>query len=455
MISISKDTADRWGYSGLGGFFEPGKAFLTVFIVLSVLLVCCFSMGVDGMLSGYHSVYGVTRQVPWGILIAGYVFCVVTSTGLCLVSSIGHVFGHESFMPIAKRAVFLSIIFMVGGFFILLFDLENPLRMALFMSSPNLRSNMWWMGILYSLYLLALCVEYSCLLAQNHRMSRLFGFLAVLFGIAAHSNLGAIFGMLHGRDYWYGPYFPIYFVFSAVMSGGCALILFTCTAWKIDRGVMNESMERAIKAVCTLTITMISVVMFFTVWKIISGVVSPAKYVAIDAFLTGPYAYNFWLGEILCGMVLPFALLIRSKGTNLNLMLLATGVMLVSVFFMRYDLVLAGQIVPVFHYLGVEEDSTLLTYWPSVHELAVVTGGLCVTAVAFMAGERILNGHRLQKHEIVPPGGFICPGCGAIHYRQEGESEEESLRRHHRFHMPGERRRTGTEGHAQTRGHDG
>ncbi|MBW2467535.1 MAG: hypothetical protein JRF02_09560 [Deltaproteobacteria bacterium] len=51
----------------------------------------------------------------------------------------------------------------------------------------------------------------------------------------------------------------------------------------------------------------------------------------------------------------------------------------------------------------------------------------------FLIGEKILNGHQFQKHEIVPPGGFICPGCGGIHYKKEGETDEEALRRHHRI----------------------
>ena len=38
--------------------------------------------------------------------------------------------------------------------------------------SPNFRSNMWWMGTLYGLYLLALCFEYFFLLEQNHALSR-------------------------------------------------------------------------------------------------------------------------------------------------------------------------------------------------------------------------------------------------------------------------------------------
>lgn len=82
MINITKDTAERWGYAGLGDFFKPGKAFLTAFIVLGALLIYGFSVGLHGMLSGYGNVYGVTRQVPWGILISSYVFCVVSSTGL-------------------------------------------------------------------------------------------------------------------------------------------------------------------------------------------------------------------------------------------------------------------------------------------------------------------------------------------------------------------------------------
>ena len=93
-------------------------------------------------------------------------------------------------------------------------------------------------------------------------------------------------------------------------------------------------------------------------------------------------------------------------------MFLATGFMLVGIFFMRYDLVLAGQIVPVFHAMHVEEYSSLLLYMPSLHEISVVVAGICLAVVLFLGGEKVLNGHKFQKHAIVPPGGFICPGCG-------------------------------------------
>ena len=76
---------------------------------------------------------------------------------------------------------------------------------------------------------------------------------------------------------------------------------------------------------------------------------------------------------------------------------------------MRYNLVLAGEIVPVFHALHVEEYIALLVYMPSFHEIAVVSGGLALAGGSLCLGGRVLQtGHQRQKHEIVPPGAFIC-----------------------------------------------
>lgn len=434
-IKIQKETAERWGYSGFGALLSSHKIFLTILALLIIATIYTFTVGLQGTFTGYRHIYGVTRQIPWGILISGYIFCVVTSTGLCLVSSIGHVFGYQPFMPIAKRAVFLSIVFMLGGFTIIFFDLENPLRLIVYQPlSPNFRSNMWWMGTLYTLYLIALIIEYFFLLEQNHALSRIAGLMGVLFGIAAHSNLGAIFGMLHGREFWYGPYMPIYFIVSAMVSGGATILFFTSVAWKIEPQILTGRIQRAIKAVCQLTILLTAVIMFFYFWKIISGVVAPEKYTAIKAIVFGRYAFNFWIFEVLFGMVLPFYLLIRSKGKNYNLMFIASGLMIIGIFFMRYDLVLAGQIVPVFHSLNVEEYRSILPYTPSFHEIAVVIGGLCFTAAAFMIGEKILDAHRFRKYETVPAGAYICPGCGGIHYLKEGETQEEAVDRHHRIY---------------------
>ncbi len=430
MVNISK----RWGFHGVEALKNASPGYKMIMGGFVLLTLAGVAVALQGLYVGYHHVYGVTREISWGLLISAYIFCVVTSTGLCIVSSIGHVFGGEAFMPIAKRAVFMSIMFMFGGFCIIFFDIENPFRMAIWnVFSPNFVSNMWWMGTLYGAYLVFMIIEYYFLLEQNHTLSRLMGFFALVVGVAAHSNLGAVFGMLHGRPFWYGPYLPIYFIFSAAMSGGCAILFFTTLGWRINPEIMNQRMERAVKAVTQVTIFLISVIIFFTIWKIITGMVSEGKHLIIMSFLSGDYAINFWVFEIFLGMLLPLYLLIRSRGNNFNLIMWATGLMMIGIFFMRYDIVIPGQMESVYHSLGVIESADLLTYTPSFHEIMVSLFGIAFIALAYFAGEKMLNGHQLEKHEIVPEGGYICPGCGAIHFMEEGETEEDAMKRHHRI----------------------
>ncbi len=433
MIGIKVNIAKKWDFHGIEALKNSSTTYKIVLAVFALLTVVGIGLGIHAFFVGYHHVYNVTREIIWGLLIATYIFCVVTSTGLCIVSSFGHVFGGEAFMPIAKRAVFLSIIFMLSGFLIIFFEIENPFRMFLYnVISPNLVSNLWWMGTLYGAYLVFMMIEYYCLLEQNHSISRIMGFFGLVVGIAAHSNLGAIFGMLHGRPFWYGPYLPIYFIFSAAMSGGCAILFFTALAWKINPEIMNQRMERAMKAICQLTIYFIAVILFFTVWKIITGSVSHGKAMVIASLVIGDYAFSFWVFEVLLGMLIPMFLLIRSRGNNFNMIMVATGLMMIGIFFMRYNIVIPGQMFSVYHGLGVEEALQKIDYMPSFHEIAISICGLTFVMLAYLLGEKMLNGHQLEKHEIVPEGGYVCPGCGGIHYMREGESEEEAMKRHHK-----------------------
>ena len=147
--------------------------------------------------AGHEHTFGVSRGVPWGILIAAYVFFVVTSTGLCIVSSVGHVFGFENFNPIAKRAVFLSIATIVAGFLVIAFEIENSWRMPVGnVIGANPTSNIWWMGTLYGAYLFFMMIEFVMLQKEQHKIATAFGLAGLLTGVAAHSNLGAVFGLV-------------------------------------------------------------------------------------------------------------------------------------------------------------------------------------------------------------------------------------------------------------------
>jgi Ni/Fe-hydrogenase subunit HybB-like protein len=348
-----------------------------------------------------HSMYNVYREVPWGILISTYVFFVVTSTGLCLVSSIGHVFGNQDFMPIAKRSVFLSIATILSGFFVIAFEIKIPWRMAIYnVISPNLTSNIWWMGTLYGIYLVFMFAEYVFLLLGKHKPAVFCGFSGSVAGIAAHSNLGAVFGLLMGREFWHGPYMPIYFIASAMMTGCSVIILFHCLGYKVNNEKMSASMKNALRVTAKLGVLLISIIMFFTAWKMISGIAGRpiGKYEAVMALLTGPYAINFWVFELGLGMIFPMVMFISSKGEDLKMMFLGAAAMIVGIFVMRYDLVVVGQIVPVYYELGVNEYKHLLSYGPSFYETMITLGGFGLTAFLFLVGEKLFMGHKVEEH---------------------------------------------------------
>jgi molybdopterin-containing oxidoreductase family membrane subunit len=285
-----------------------------------------------------------------------------------------------------------------AGFTVIFFDIDNPFRMAIYnVISPNLTSNIWWMGTLYGVALLFVIVEFIFLLSGIHKYSRYAGLLGLIAKIAAISNLGAVFGMLFGREYWYGTYFPVYLIASAVASGCAAIIFFTWLGYKINNEKMNKPMERAIEAVSKLCVLMIAVILFFTAWQIITGLVGASgKQDVIMAMLFGSYSFNFWVLEIMIGMVIPFILLIKTQFKNINVSFLAAAMMTFGIFFMRYDFVVLGQIVPAYYELGVNEYAGLLHYTPSFHEIMITVGGMGIVATAFLLGERIFKGHKVS-----------------------------------------------------------
>jgi Ni/Fe-hydrogenase subunit HybB-like protein len=400
MTQAFKTSFLRDWQSSLIGYLSGRKSFYVLLAIGAVVIYGGSMAGFDAMRIGHMHAYGMNREVAWGILISAYIFFVATTTGLCIVSSLGHVFGIKDFMPIAKRAVFLSIVTIIAGFTVILFEIENPFRMALYnVISPGLTSNIWWMGTLYGVYMVFMIVEFMFLQMDHHKFATYAGLAGLLSGIAAQSNLGAIFAMLNGRPFWYGPYLPGYFIATALMSGCAAIIFFTWLGYKITNEKMDRPMVRSLEVVAKLCALMIAIVLFLVAWRILTGFGGGyGTTEALKAMLTGPYAFNFWVLEIMIGLIVPFVLFLTSKGRNLNTIFIASAMMLFGLFFMRYDLLVIGQIVPQLSALGVNESKGLLHYMPSFHEIAIVLLGMALTATTFILGEKVFQGHKSEIH---------------------------------------------------------
>jgi molybdopterin-containing oxidoreductase family membrane subunit len=401
-----RSSADGLTLNGLEGAVvsrmkSGSNRFFFVTMICGLLMLAGAIAGLMATVGGHHVYYNVNRELAWGVLISTYIFFVVTSTGLCLVSSIGHIFGVESFMPLAKRAVFLAIVTLCAGFFVICAEIKVPIRMMLYnIISPNLTSNIWWMGTLYGVALMVMILEFIFLYVNQHKLAVICGFTAALGEIAANSNLAGVFGLLNGREFWHGAYLPIFFIGSAVMTGAAALIFFHLLAYRVNHEPLDGSIQNAMNACRKVAILGICIVLFFTIWRMVSIVAGEPSgaYLGAMAMINGSYAISFWVFEIGLALLLPLVLFIRSKGTNTKMMLIASTSMIIGLFFMRYNMVIVGQAIPVYYSLGVNSAKELIKYFPSYLEILVTLGGFGMTGFLFLLGEKVFGGHKMDTH---------------------------------------------------------
>jgi len=362
-------------------------------VIMVTLLITALSVGVKGLFHGHEGLYNTSREMPIALLLGAYIFFVVTSTGLCIISAIGHVFHFEEFEPISKRAVFLSIATIMGGFVCLLFELDMPLNMYYFALSPNIKSGVWWMSFLYSFYLFFMICEFIALIFDKHSLGSKLGFLGLACGLAAHSNMGAVFGTLQGRTYWHGAFMPIYFIVSAFFSGLAAIIFFTYISKFVKKRALTDEILNSLMYTGRLLGFAIIIMLFFDIWKHIIGTINYAgeQTVAIISLDEGPLKVNFWMFEVACGMIIPLVLIFITKAKNYTILFISSIICIVGIFYMRYDLMLAGQIVPLWHEIGATSAQHYISYSPSIAEVLVFAGGLSFVGLLYLFGEKVFQ----------------------------------------------------------------
>ncbi len=361
-------------------------------ILCAVLALVGVGAGLYAQVVGHEHAFNNTREMPWGILIANYAYFAIISTGLCLLAVLSHIFGHNRLTPLANRMVYLSIVVIFGGFTIIGLELENPHRMLLYnVLSPNLTSNIWWMGTLYSMAVGFMFVEFYLILTKKYSMAVTLGVFGALAELAANTNLGAVFATLSSRPFWYGSQLPVYFLASAVMTGSAAIILFSNLAYKMRGEEMSPTTREGLQGAGKVMFSTLVLLVVATTWKFIAdfaGGTEAARLAALS-LIQGPLSMNFWIFETVVGMLAPIVILTLSRMKSQQALVAAALMVLVGAYFQRYDLVVAGQIVPI--YTGFDDLPTYFSYVPSVAEFLVALGGFGVVGLGFLLGERFFG----------------------------------------------------------------
>ncbi|MCK9336809.1 MAG: polysulfide reductase NrfD [Arcobacteraceae bacterium] len=354
-----------------------------------VTFLAMFAIGVVTYLIHGHHAYNVTREHPWGLLIAVYIFFVVSSTGLCIVGSLGDVFGFKDYIEISKRAIFGSIVTIVAGFAVIAFEIGHPVTMLIYnVLTPGFTSAIWWMGTLYGLYLTFMVIEFVFLLKHDMKMARIFGLTGLLVGLAAHSNLGGVFGFLNARTISNGVFYPTYFILTAFITGIFLAFIMYGFRYKLN---FTESGKKMLTNLAKIQGLLISILIFFVTWKMLTdvygGMPNRAE-VAVHIL----QSWTFW-AEVILAMVIPLFIILKSSGSNVVGMFWASISGMVGVFFMRYNLVHDTQLKPLQTLKTTEYQlvPTWVEYFPSSTEIMISLGGLGLCMLLYYIGTKAFN----------------------------------------------------------------
>ncbi|WP_295419989.1 NrfD/PsrC family molybdoenzyme membrane anchor subunit [Sulfurovum sp.] len=373
------------------------KTPVNMLLALSVIaMLVMLVVGIGNYLIHSHHAYNVTRQHPWGLLIAVYIFFVVSSTGFCIVGSLGDVFGFKDFTMISKRAIFGSIVTILAGFTVIAFEIGHPVTMMIYnVLTPGLTSAIWWMGTLYGLYLTFMIIEFYFLLNNDMKKAKIFGLTGLLVGLAAHSNLGSVFGFLNARTISQGVYYPTYFILTAFITGIFLSFIIMGFRYKLN---FNEKTKKLLEGLAKIQGLLISILIFFMTWKLLTdmyGGVPTRSDVAHHIIHTAP----FW-AEVILVMIIPLLVILKDFGKSPVLMFWASLSGMVGIFFMRYNLVHDTQVKPL-QMMKIREyqlSPEWIHYFPSASEIMISLGGLGLCILLYYVGTRAFNLDEEEGH---------------------------------------------------------
>ncbi|MGB9756054.1 MAG: NrfD/PsrC family molybdoenzyme membrane anchor subunit, partial [Desulfurella sp.] len=231
---------------------------------------------------------------------------------------------------------------------------------------------------------------------KNHKWLLPIAIISFLVGVSAYSNMGFVFAGNISRPFWFGAYIPIFFILSALgLGAGFGLILCYFT-----KRLVPSLQERLSTVSSILEKTLFFVVlgmMFFTGWRMGTALYTyqPEVAGAAVALLWGKLAIDFWLFQVILGMIVPFFMLIRKPSNTGSL--IAAILVIIGVFFERYNTIVAGQLVPV---NSVYYDKVFyMSYTPSLSEISLFISALGVAGLLYLIGDRILNKKFAQEAE--------------------------------------------------------
>jgi len=322
-------------------------------------------------------------HIHWSLMIVIYPYITGLVAGAFVVSSLYHVFRIKAFENIARFALVAAFCFGLFAAIPLLFHLGQPLRAFNIFFTPHTTSAMSVFGYVYSSYMILLMIELWLVYREyfiqkarettgipgmiwktltlgvmeytpeaarvDYKVTTFLAAIGIPWACFLHGYVGFIFGSVKANAWWATPLQPIIFLMSAIVSGIAMLMLmYAFIHWRTRQAYDFPMIQKL----------MVFLWGFFIIDFFLEGleIVYPAyehghHWSVIGPLLSGPLYDTFVIGQVLILSVVPFLILayitiFKPWGKSLlYLANLASLMLVLQVLFMRFNVVVGGQLI--------------------------------------------------------------------------------------------------------------
>jgi Ni/Fe-hydrogenase subunit HybB-like protein len=324
--------------------------------------------------------------------------------------------GLKRYEPVARTATFIGLIGYTMAMFSLILDIGRPDRFWHSVVYWNKHSLLWEVTMCVCLYLTVLLLETMPIVANFEWLRARFPKIAALMEHAHHfapalaiagmclsmlhqSSLGALYGVLKARPFWYKPEMSTLFMFSAIV-GGISMTIFSSmlAARLTPKARINDALlERVANFVGWALVPYL----YFRAWDWLAMTYTyqAGRTQGLEMITSGQLSFNFWVGEIILGAIVPMILLLKQKTRQHPFWrMLACALVVGGVIAYRWDVNMSGLLV-VLSYLPGELTVAYTSYVPSLVEIGAGLGIIAYGLTLFSLGVRYL---KVVDHRYAP-----------------------------------------------------
>ena len=328
-------------------------------------------------------IYPNEIELNWGILIVLYPYITGLVAGAFILASLERIFKVHVLKPTYGLALLTALAFLIVAPLPLVSHLGKPWRSYEIMITPHISSAMAIFGFVYLWYLMVVLLleiwfDYrrdmvlwaadstgfkrflykvfslwtTDISPKSIALDNKIGYIITLIGVPSafllHGYVGFIFGSVKANPWWSSVLMPVIFLFSAMVSGIALVMFIYILLTRIRKKILDmdclDTIARYLFYILIIDFTLEGLDQVHRIYE------AEESFEALHQLVMGKLFFTLFIMQGLIGTVLPLLTLgtfqfYKPKEKIRKIVYLVISIMiLVGIFFMRWNVVIGGQL---------------------------------------------------------------------------------------------------------------